>query len=124
MALKPGDIVTLTINPTVCIAPYTFLKPGASLTRALGDDTVSSLKEMEEDVRALSLQAAAAELDIATSLKNAVDAGTLEAYVAEEITNGTQGPIAQSAARQPVKAVAAQAGTGVPVRKTGPTKKA
>ena len=110
MALKPGDIVRLTLSPTVKIAEYQYLKPSVTLERVIGDDTVSSLEEMNRDLRALAAQAVLNELNITNDLYDALgdkDIKSLQDYCLKEIGYGTEG---QSTRR------------GDPSRKPGPVK--
>lgn len=122
MPLKPGDTVTLSISPTVQLAPYQYLKPTASLTRKLGDDVESSLEEMSADLRKLAARATLMELNVVNDLYDALGSGdqkSLEAYCMKEIGYVAQGQ-SESAPVGPKPKPSLKSGIGKgPVKKGG-----
>lgn len=57
MPLRPGDIVSLSIRPSIPLARYNILKPSATLTRTLGDAPDEDVRDMRIELRRLFLAA-------------------------------------------------------------------
>lgn len=75
MPIQPGDKVTLSINPTVQLAEFHYVKPHASITRECGDDPEATLDEMQQDLHGMICRAMAAELGVLQDLYDALEEG-------------------------------------------------
>jgi len=122
MALKAGDVVTLSVAPAVQLTQYTYLKPSARITRTLGEDVDGDMELMQRDLRKLVIRSASLELGLISDLTEALQNGDINAYIEKELDNGNQGPRQQ----RPGPVIATQAespGSKGPTRK-GPVRKA
>jgi hypothetical protein len=48
--LRPGDIVVVSLNPTVKLAEFQYAKPQVSLQRRLGVDPKADVREMQSEL--------------------------------------------------------------------------
>lgn len=89
MPIKPGDRVTVSLNPSIKLADFMMLKPFASITREVQCD--ADVAELHVDVVRLVHAAARNELHLVVnainSLSNSFDTEALDAYLAQEITH-------------------------------------
>ncbi len=110
MAIRPGDTVSIQINPSVQLSQYTYLKPSARITRVIGEDVEASLTELEVDLRKMVVRTAALELNLLNDLTEAVSSGDLNNYIEKELANVPQ----VTTERKP------ESGVGPQPRKAGP----
>ncbi len=94
MPVKPGDRVTVSMNPTLTVARYVNLKPFVSLTRDIPTDAneadaAYAVADLHATVKELVCKAALAELDVVTNSMNALgsdfNSDALETYLRREI---------------------------------------
>ena len=57
MPLSAGDSVTLSISPVVWLTQYKALRPGATLTRVVGEKPEADVAVMRDDLRKLLWEA-------------------------------------------------------------------
>ena len=88
--MKPGDLITLSISPTFQYADFRYLKPSASITRALGESPEESLAEMESDLRKLVMRSLSLEISVLADLDSALREGGTDGVV-DYCTNQQEG---------------------------------
>lgn len=87
MPFQPTDKITMSVSPAVQLAPYQWLRPHVSLTRAAGDDVNKTIEDMSQDLRKLALHAATVELGLCDELAAAITQGDLTTYLQKAVNN-------------------------------------
>jgi hypothetical protein len=92
MALKPGDRVTLTLNPTIWLTRFVSIKPFVSVSREIGDDPVADLADLEAEVQVQFKRALAREIEVlddtTTALGESNSLDDLASWCQKELGNG------------------------------------
>jgi len=79
--MQPGDVITLSISPSLQYARFGFLKPSASLTRVLGPVPEDTIADMEKDLRIHAIRALSLEISLLSELGQVVDQEGTEGLV-------------------------------------------
>jgi len=90
--LRPGDVISLSIHPSIELSKYTFLKPSATITRKVEatDDPAIIIAEIEADLRKSVARAALVELGVLSDFTDALTNGGVEGlveYLNKELSN-------------------------------------
>lgn len=72
---KPGDRVAISCNPSIVLSRYDRLKPSGVVSRELTDDEPieDQLREIEADVRKLTVVSLGADLDLKTEIEQLIE---------------------------------------------------
>lgn len=76
--MKKGDRVTLESHPAIRLSKYEYVKPGASLTRVLGDDPDADVATMRVDLRRMLMESLSVELAVLRRTAKAIDGKTTD----------------------------------------------
>lgn len=90
MPIQSGDRVSVSISPTISLAPYVNLKSHATVSRDVpeGADHKEFLDKLTDDVREVCYNALATELGVMNELSAAIARGDdLTEYLKAKVTN-------------------------------------
>lgn len=94
MGVKSGDVVTVSVGPTINLSNYESLKPHASITRELGEDPEADLASMQAVLAAVFHHTLLTEVGLMTGARDALDRDYLSGlaqHCAEELgVNGIE----------------------------------
>lgn len=92
MALRPGDRITLTLNPTIRLSRFDSIKPFVSIQREMGDDPAADLADLEAEIHRQFTRALAREIHVLNEVMDALGPeGTVESLASwcqKEMLNG------------------------------------
>jgi hypothetical protein len=117
MGLKKGDVLTLSIAPTISLGDYTFLKPHASIERKITEAPEATVSDMRVELRKRLFDALKVEImalsDISTALGGTHDIDGLLERCEKEIGNAEADTVAEVDAEEEPEVVK-PAGKGKP----------
>ena len=93
MALKSGDVVSLSLRPPLQLSRFQHLKTSVELTRTVGDDPERDLREMREELRRLYFAQLHEDLGLTGELTTIIEQGSIEelaAYALRQVNQDAQ----------------------------------
>lgn len=82
MALKPGDVVSLTLNLPLQLGRFQYLKTSVTLTRTVGNSPESDVTELRQELQRLYFKQLQDDLGMTSELTKIVERGSIEELAA------------------------------------------
>lgn len=90
MALKSGDVVSLTLNLPLQLSRFQHLKTSVTLTRTVGDSPESDLLELRQDLQRLYYQQLCDDLGLTSELTQIIERGSIEELAQHALRHANQ----------------------------------